>query len=102
MDVCMGFTYWRDGWLMDRLDKQIAALTVIVLGGTAFLIYAAIAENRQWKAFAEAHNCKLVSVDHGDVIPTMVVANGQVITGVSSTSTKKGWLCDDGITYYRR
>jgi hypothetical protein len=46
-------------------------------------------EDAEWEVFRETHHCKLVAKVSGS--PT---GNGYILP-------KDGWLCDDGITYYR-
>lgn len=80
-------------------------LTYIVLSGFALLIligWLAYNAEKRWEAFKTDHNCKMVSRISGDVFNTFNVgSNGQVSVGIGSTSDKTGWLCDDGVTYYR-
>lgn len=71
----------------------------ILLPGIAYLIYLNEAE---WKAFSAEHNCKVVAKISGSVFNTYTVGqNGQMQMGVGSTPDRTGWLCDDGVTYYR-
>lgn len=55
-------------------------------------------EIKKWDEFTIAHHCKIVSHTSGDVFNT-IDANGKI--GIGITDSKTGWLCDDGITYYK-
>lgn len=66
------------------------------------VLYACIAEAQEWEEFKNHHHCKVVSRIKGDVFNTVGAdAKGNMVVGVGSTPDKTGWLCDDGITYYR-
>lgn len=59
-------------------------------------------ESHEWERFSAAHACKVVAHVRGDVFNTVGVdAKGNVSVGIGSTPDKTGWLCDDGVTYYR-
>lgn len=61
-------------------------------------ITLAVMEAKEWAAFKDAHHCKVVAHIRGDTFNT-INADGSV--GIGTTPSKTGWLCDDGITYYR-
>lgn len=86
---------WQDRlWL-----GSFIAIVVLIFGGA---IYGCIQDNKQWNAFSAQHHCKLVShISGSDAVTTGVGANGQVVAGVTSIPGKDGFLCDDGITYFR-
>lgn len=88
-----------------RVDGDLlifGGLTALILAGTALLIFAVMRDARQWEEFRAAHACKVVAHINGDVFNTVGVSgNGQVSVGIGSTPNKTGWLCDDGITYFR-
>lgn len=101
-------------------DTQIVALIGLVIGmavcvtGMAFdaifaiTIGALIAivavfvgmadESAQWTQFKADHDCKVVGKMAGNIINT-IGPNGQV--GIGYNPDKTGWLCDDGVTYWR-
>ncbi|NOT66708.1 MAG: hypothetical protein HOP06_11945 [Methylotenera sp.] len=59
------------------------------------------AEN-DWQQFAEAHECKKVAHINGDVFNTFGSdSKGNMTVGIGSMPDKTGWLCNDGVTYYR-
>jgi len=68
----------------------------------AFLIICAIEEDKKWQKFKEDNQCKVVAHINGDVFNTYGIdSKGQMTVGIGSTSDKTGYLCNDGITYYR-
>lgn len=80
-----------------------AGISILLLIG---IIYILALENKTWKQFAREHQCKLVGKSSGDTAPTIgsaVGPNGQVsiVVGVTTTPGKTGYLCDDGVTYWR-
>jgi hypothetical protein len=85
----------RQGGYVDSLELLVIAVIVVVCFG---VLAIAIAEAKQWSAFKQERNCKVVAKINGDVF-TAFGTDGKATVG--STSGKTGWLCDDGITYYR-
>lgn len=80
--------------------------TGVLLGLFVLLFSFSVAENREWEAFRVQHACKVTQKMKGDVnvgIGTTVGGNGQVGVGPVTTVSpdKTGWLCDDGVTYWR-
>ena len=68
----------------------------------AFFVWAAIEDGRKWDSFKVEHHCKQVAHIKGDVFNTFGTdMKGNMSIGVGSTPDKTGWLCDDGMTYYR-
>jgi hypothetical protein len=80
-------------------------MAIVVLIFSAVIVVAislAVDENREWESFKTQHKCKIVSQLHGDVFNTVGVSSkGNVVVGIGSTPDKTGWLCDDGITYFK-
>lgn len=81
----------------------------LIVGLLAFCIaiisagfYIAVKDQQQWEAFSAQHNCKVVGRMSGDVHTGMAIGpNGQMQTVITSTPDKVGYLCDDGVTYWR-
>ena len=85
------------------LDELLFAILIAILLSTfplvAYLVYE---DGKDWDKFKVEHNCKKVSQVKGDVFNTFGVGiNGKASVGVAVTSDKEGFLCNDGITYYR-
>lgn len=88
---------WNDGWLGRSILLGIPSLLVL-------MVVAIIADANQWDEFKTKHNCKIVGKMRGDVTTTVapiIGGNGGVAIGTSVTADKTGWLCDDGVTYWR-
>ena len=75
---------------------------LLVASFIIFVIWAANDSANKWDAFASLHNCKLVATVQGEIFNTYGYdMRGNFSVGVGNTSSKKGYLCDDGVTYYR-
>lgn len=93
---------WNDGWV----GRLILALIVFLVLLIPAVIYGSIQEAKEWEAFSVANNCKKVGHMKGDVqtgVGFGMTASGQMGTVITTSSTpdKHGWLCDDGVTYWR-
>jgi len=87
----------HSGFTMIEIALLVALVVLIVLG-----IYAAVEEGKQWRAFKEAHHCKLV--EHIRATSSTGVGigpDGKVGTVIVTTPAKSAFLCDDGVTYWR-
>lgn len=85
-----------------HLDDLLAPALVICILLAVGLSFACLDSYKRWEQFKIDHNCKLVSHISGDVFNTIGTdAKGNVSIGVGSTPDEEGWLCDDGVTYYR-
>ena len=89
----------RDGWIFCGLAAAIVASTTL-------LIVALLKEEEKWHAFSIAHTCKKVGEMDSEVHTEVgfgVMPNGQsgsmIMTNI--TPKKTGWLCSDGVTYWR-
>lgn len=67
--------------MRDFLEDNLGWLIVAaVIGMMSLLIWVAVVDQRRWDQFAVAHRCVKV---------------GEI------SGFKKGWACDDGVTYWR-
>ena len=90
-------SWWRECWLLVVLGAVIVAIL-------ALCITASIYDERAWTAFASRHECRVVGRMTGDIAVTVapiIGGNGGVAVGVNSTPDKTGYLCNDGVTYWR-
>jgi hypothetical protein len=93
---------WEDGWV----GRSILALLILMVALIPLGIWAAVEEQKEWETFSAAHECKVVGRMSGSTqtgVGYGVTANGQFGTVVTTTSTpsKTGYLCNDGVTYWR-
>lgn len=87
--------WWSDNW---PLVAIVAAIVVCI----AALVAASVVDAKRWDAFKAAHYCKVVAHINGDTFNTFGFdSKGNSVVGIGSTPSKTGWLCDDGVTYYR-
>lgn len=79
---------------MDRYEILVGFICIVFVGALiSALIIASHKDHILWEAFRTEHNCKAVNQIKGDLISTS--------NGFAVTPDKTGWLCDDGVTYYR-
>lgn len=83
------------GELLWRLFFNVYALAALVLVVTLGATYI---EQKEWDQFVIDRNCKVVSRDTGSV---SFVSGGNNGGGTIYQPGKTGWLCDDGVTYFR-
>lgn len=84
---------------MIREEKIVLGLLISMLIASMILVYCDI---KDWNEFSAAHNCKVVGEESGQVFNTVGFgANGQATVGIGVTAPKTGYLCDDGVTYWR-
>ena len=81
------------------LEITIVTVIVALIGA---LIWATVEDAKEWERFKAGHDCKVVARVRGETMSTVTYGtNGQVHIGTTSTPDKTGWLCNDGVTYYR-
>lgn len=93
---------WSDG----PIGKTFAILLLLLIVSFPLAIYGAIIEAREWEKFKISQNCKIVGHERGHSstgVGVGMTASGQMGTVITTNTTpdKTGWLCDDGVTYWR-
>lgn len=84
----------------DRL--WITGIIVVVSGLIAFAVFADIQDQHHWDAFSAQHHCRMVAhISGSSALTTGISSSGKLVTGSTYIPGKDGFLCDDGITYYR-
>lgn len=80
----------------------IAALMAVIVLLIVAVSMEEAKERKKWEAFRVEHSCKIVGRMQGHT-STGIAAGSNGGTAVVSTSEpgKIGWLCDDGVTYWR-
>lgn len=77
----------------------VGAVAAAIVGG---IVWLAVEEGKEWNAFKQTHACRKVAHVRGHVQPiTGFDSKGNVTFSTVTTPDKTGWLCDDGVTYYR-
>lgn len=83
-------------------EKGLVVTIGLIVALYFALITLIIAEKNEWDRYRVVHQCKKVAQISGEVFNTFGTStSGQMTVGVGTTSDKTGWLCDDGVTYYR-
>jgi len=84
------------------IDRTLIATGAVILALIVLVVVLAVQEQRRWDEFASDHNCRVVGRERGSTkIGYGMATNGTMGTVVTSTPSKTGWLCDDGVTYWR-
>lgn len=87
------------------VDGLLLVIFVVALAITAAgfaLIVAGREDDRRWESFKAEHNCEAVGYLAGQpAVMTGFDANGRLTVILGREPGKTGWLCDDGMTYYR-
>lgn len=96
----------RDFWSDGIVEKAIVAFFMLVAAMIPLAIYGSILEAREWEQFKVDHNCKVVAREKGHSSTGVgygVTSSGHtgMMVTTNSTPDKTGWLCDDGVTYWR-
>lgn len=78
---------------------SIGAIAIAAMAALGYLVYQ---EHKAWERFRVEQNCRVVAKISGStaVGPT-ITGNGNVGVTTIAVPGKTGWLCDDGITYFR-
>ncbi len=92
---------------MDREIKGfVIAFLIAMVPMCGVMFWASEKERAAWEAFKISQNCKVIAKARGSTgtgVTTTVGPNGSIGVGqtVVSTPDQTGWLCDDGVTYWR-
>lgn len=85
-------------WVGRALLVGVSAILLVTIAS----VIGVVVEQRRWEQFKTDHNCKLVGVVESDAMPGYgLTSDGKIAFTISQTPKKEGWLCDDGITYWR-
>lgn len=83
-------------------DVLIPGLIVLLIALVILMGVASFHEHKRWEAFKVAHACKVVGQMDGELVTGIGSSGGgNAVMTVGSTSDKLGWLCDDGVTYWK-
>jgi hypothetical protein len=82
--------------LRGAVDGELMVIIAMVLGLVVLIAVvgmAALEDGKRWKQFKVDHACKVVAKKEGQY-----VSGGN---GGGYISAQTGWLCDDGVTYFK-
>ena len=88
-------------WIVDHF-VWVAAIVLVLLG--VLFVTAHIYDERAWTEFVKEHECRVVgktSSSTATTVAPVIGGNGGVSVGTTVIPGKTGWLCNDGITYWR-
>ena len=90
-------------WIEDNFPGGLGgALLIFSALLIAVFVVGAVQEEREWDSFKVAHQCKVVAkVDGSSSTAIGFSTSGNMVVTPVYTPGKTGWLCDDGITYYK-
>lgn len=77
------------------MEKVLVILVSIAMIGCFYLM---LIEAEKWEEFKVEHKCKVVAHIRGST-STGFSSSGNIVT--VQEADKTGWLCNDGVTYYR-
>jgi hypothetical protein len=75
--------------------------TILLIIVLVFFFFHDRNENKKWDKFKKEHKCKIVSYIDGDTNVGVGIGSKGPIPTLSETPDKAGWLCDDGMTYFK-
>ena len=86
-------------FLYDYFPVVFVAAIVSLLG---LLIWVTVEDSKRWEAFRVEHKCKIVAHVSGSTSTAIGFStSGNMTVMPITTPEKTGWLCDNGVTYYR-
>lgn len=78
------------------------AIIVVILGLCGGAIYGSMKEQERWEQFAATHDCKVIGHKKSQAIMgTGISSSGNVVTTTQTIPAQTGYLCNDGVTYWR-
>lgn len=98
----MGLNTKHLSW--QAIIPYIAMIWILLL--CAAIVFLGQKKKEEWELFKEEHDCKVVGKMDGEFdsgIGMTVNADGNIepTLVMESSPNKTGWLCDDGITYWK-
>lgn len=74
----------------------------VIVGLLALLMYKIYESHEPWEAFMNDHNCKIVSKSKSKIgVGYGYSASGKAGIVMMPEGGETGYLCDDGVVYYR-
>lgn len=90
----------RDFLEMCFEDIYATLITLCITTMAVLMVWAILAGAKDWTQFRTDHHCRVVGqMDGSTGIGPNMSGNGGV--SVVFIAGKTGWLCDDGITYWK-
>lgn len=83
------------------LDNGYAILGAATIGLFGLGIYLGIQEQKQWDAFAQTHECKLIAHANGFYTSGSGWSNGKSVIVSQYHPSTNTYHCNDGVDYTR-
>jgi len=84
------------------INLSISGFIVFFVIAIIYIIISDYQESIEWRKFKVDHKCKIVAHIDSSSSPTFGISgSGKPVFGSTYISGKDGWLCNDGITYYK-
>lgn len=88
----------EDKWIISGIVAFILFFFSVGYG----LYYLDSIESAKWEIFKKENNCQEISHKAAQTVNTFAVnANGNPIVGISTIPEQTGYICNNGITYYK-
>ena len=83
-------------------EPGLALIAVTAIGFVVLAVYIGVQEQKQWQAFAKAHDCKKVAEIAGYYSTGFgVMSNGKMGTVSQWNPSRTTYHCNDGVDYTR-
>jgi hypothetical protein len=86
---------------LGEINFLMCAVVVGVVLIIGVLIHLMVQEEREWREFSSVNRCHIVGKVQGDIGVAPVIGDKNGGVAIVSTDDKTGYLCDDGVTYWR-
>lgn len=89
-------------WIDDHIGLVMGLAIAAALGVFVLGVVASVNSHDKWEAFRVEHNCRITGrMDGSTDIGFGLSTSGSLVTTTTSTPSRTGWTCDDGVTYWK-
>ena len=84
------------------MGRTEIAIAVGICSLVALVVWASLEEEKDWRAFVEANNCKVIRETASKTAFTSgYTGDGKYITGTTTIPRSKTWRCKNEVEYTR-
>lgn len=81
---------------------KVLMVLFLVTSLSVYLVFLSFQKSIEWREFKEEHNCVVVGQKEDTYVTTLLPGpNGMLIPMMRAVPGETGWLCNDGVTYWR-